>query len=224
MSRFRSIAEAARILAGVVALALLASACSDDGESTSSGDAEATQRSRDQGEPETSGALDPSLANELADGTGLVFGVREVELDDDSEDYPASIVVPDGWEIDTFIEMSVEPPSGSDVGFFTEMGFRAGCSGSCEATDWEARLRGTDGALAALAVLEDYDERPTTEGDGVVVTGIGGLSKPTAVVFRWDDSADRFFRCKADLDRDDADLLPAFVAACEASRPGWFSA
>ena len=44
----------------------------------------------------------------------------------------------------------------------------------------------------------------------------------TVAVLRWDDTVDHYFSCEASLDADDAALLPAFVAACEAARPNWF--
>lgn len=53
--------------------------------------------------------------------------------------------------------------------------------------------------------------RCTAEGDDVVVTGIGGLSKPNAVVVRWNDSADRFCLTLigvSEPDRDDPRRAP----------------
>ena len=40
---------------------------------------------------------------------------------------------------------------------------------------------------------------------------------------RWDDTAARYFECEVDLDEENAAALPAFLAACEASRPGWIT-
>ena len=219
MTLHRPLPTAGRLLGLVAIVSVVALACSDD--STASTPAETSEG---QGEPAAAetNALDVAGADELAEGSGLEFEVLELQLTEHSDEYSASVVAPIGWEIDSFIETTLDPPPDSGVGIFAEMSFRAGCSGSCEPTDWEERLREPDGSVESLSELDDYDERPTSEGNGLVVTGIGSLSRPRAVVFYWDDSADHFFKCSVELGRRDAHLREAFVAACESSRPHWF--
>ena len=156
----------------------------------------------------------------LPAGSGLTFAVASADLEDDGN-YLASVVVPSGWEPTTGFNVEFAPPASSGASIFTTVEVGAGCDGSCEATDWDARLRGESGALASyLDQHPGASEAPISGSKGVVVTD---SSEVAALVLRWDDSADRYFSCEVDLETEDAALLPAFVTACESSRPAWFA-
>ena len=163
---------------------------------------------------------DPASANAaLPAGSGLVFESQAVELDDDGGD-PASVIVPTGWEVSSFLGLEFNPPADLGLGVFTSMDFTATCDGMCEAGDWNAKLRSPDGLITAY--LDSHDgatERPVAGSAGVVITATDG--EAAAMMVRWDDTADRLFQCTVSLDASDADQLDAFVAACEASRPSW---
>jgi len=163
---------------------------------------------------------DPASANAaLPAGSGLVFESQAVELDDDGGD-PASVIVPTGWEVSSFLGLEFNPPADLGLGVFTSMDFSATCDGMCEAGDWNAKLRSPDGLITAY--LDSHDgatERPVVGSAGVVITAADG--EAAAMMVRWDDTADRLFQCTVSLDASDADQLDAFVAACEASRPSW---
>lgn len=151
---------------------------------------------------------------------GVTFIVTSVDLEDDGE-YLASAVVPSDWESSTGFNVEFSPPEGSALSIFTTLEFGAGCDGSCEANDWEARLRGPDGYLTSyLDQHPSAGEAPIAGSEGVVVTD---TAEVTALVLRWDDGADRYFSCQVDLEPEQASLLGAFVAACESSRPAWFA-
>jgi hypothetical protein len=168
--------------------------------------------------PEADAAAAQSLAP-----AGLTFEAKRVDLEEDGR-YLASVVVPVGWELDSGFNVSFDPPSESGFGFFTSLEVGAGCDGSCEATDWEARLRAPEGYLTnATADRTVSDERVLTAPAGVAVTATGSDGDIRVIVLRWDNAADRYFQCVAELDADDAALAPSMVAACEASRPGWFA-
>ena len=118
--------------------------------------------------------------------------------------------------------VAFEPPSDEDLGFFTKMSVETGCDGMCEPTDWEKRLNGPDGFLTLQTKDVDVVEQRSTKGsDGTVLITEDSFGT-NVLVLRWDDSADHFFQCEADLDEDDANLAEAFTAACEASLPDWF--
>ncbi len=166
-------------------------------------------------------SADVSSANAaLPSGSGIEFEMRSADLEEDGE-YVASVVVPVGWEAETNFDTSFTPPSGSSSGLFTSIDIGAGCDGVCEANDWETRLRGTDGYLSSwMAAHPSARELPIAGSEGVVLTSTA--DEAVALVLRWDDGADKYLKCEVELDDDRADLIPAFVAACEAARPAWF--
>lgn len=181
----------------------------------------------DGGSGATTTTIDPSSVSPadataataaLPTGSGIEFEVASVDLDDG---YTASVVVPVGWESDSIIGLAYSPPSGSSFSIFSEIVFDAGCDGVCEATGWDARLRAPDGYLTSyLEAHPGATEAPVSGSEGIVVTATDG---PSAIVLRWDDGADKYFKCEVDLDEDDAALFPALLAACEAARPAWFA-
>ena len=91
----------------------------------------------------------------------------------------------------------------------------------CEATDWEARLRGEDGYLSSYIEGHDGAERAVTgsAGTAIVTTTDSGAS---ILVMRWDDTVDKYFTCEVELEDSEVALVAAFTAACEAARPAWF--
>lgn len=155
-------------------------------------------------------------------GSSLSFEVRSADLEDDGE-YLASVVVPAGWTSEMAFNVEFSPPEDSGASIFTGMEVGAGCDGNCQPTDWEARLRGEMGALASfLSSHPSAAEAPVSGSEGVALTDT--TDEVAALVLRWDDGADKYFSCEVLLEDDQADLLPAFVAACESSRPAWFAA
>ena len=154
--------------------------------------------------------------------SGIAFQVVSADLDDDGE-YLASMVVPEGWTSDTGFNVEFSPPADSGVSIFTSIEAGAGCDGTCEATDWEERLRGESGFLTQFfSSHPGAAESPIAGSEGVIVTNTTE-DEAVAVVLRWDDGADKYFSCEVSLEPEQADLLPAFVAACESSRPAWFA-
>ena len=152
-------------------------------------------------------------------GTDLAFEVRSADLDDDGA-YLASVVVPVGWEAESNFDVSFSPPAGSGAGIFTSLDVGAGCDGVCEPTDWEARLRGESGYLTSyLAAHAGASERPVVGSDGTAILSTDG--EVAGLVVRWDDTAAKYFTCEVRLEDDQADLLQAFVTACESARPAW---
>lgn len=172
-------------------------------------------------DPSSISVADATSANAAVPAGGdLEFEVRPVDLEDDGE-YLASVVVPVGWEQESTMGLSFSPPSGSGASIFTTVDIDAGCDGMCEANDWEERLRGENGYLTSYLDAHDgATETPVSGSEGVVVRA---GDEPSAVVLRWDDGVDKYFKCEVSLDEDDAALFDAFVAACEAARPGWFA-
>ena len=114
-----------------------------------------------------------------------------------------------------------EPVDG--FGFFTEMTIDTGCDGTCEVTDWEPRLTGPDGYITQFRSEDLLVDRPTVGTPGIVMTKPDFADGIEGIVIRWDDTTDRYFTCSFDLDESDLDYVDAFVAACEAARPGWIT-
>jgi hypothetical protein len=165
---------------------------------------------------------DPAAATAaLPSGSDLAFEVIEIDVDQDG-DYIVSAVVPTGWERDDSLFGSVfEPVDG--FGIFTEMTIDSGCDGLCEVTDWEARVTGADGFVTQFRSDELIVDRPTEGTPGAVMVKPAFADGLEGAVIRWDDGTDRYFTCEVRLGADDIDYSDAFVAACEAARPGWIT-
>jgi hypothetical protein len=177
------------------------------------------------GNDEPATPADASSANAaLPAGSNLRFEVREVELEDPEDGYRASVVVPVGWTEDSSFGVTFEPPSGSEFSILEEYRVNAGCDGLCEPTNWERRLRGPEGFLTNWIGSATVTEDRAPDGSaGAVITTRNADGGVRGGVFRWDDAADRYFACTVELKAERASLLPAFMAACEASRTNWVS-
>ena len=141
----------------------------------------------------------------------------------DDEEYPVLAAAPVGWEARDFIGTSFEP--GDELGFFTQMDVGAHCDGICAPRDWgslmvEAEFGPFSGMSNAISILRD-EELSNPMGRLVVYREDTTITPVKIVATRWDDRADRYFRCEAKLDEDDVDLWESFAAACEAAVPLW---
>lgn len=183
----------------------------------------------DEATPETT--MEPSeesaaaAANDaVPPGVDLEFEVFGANLDEKGGDNPASIVAPVDWRQDaSTFGFTFEPPADSDLGPDSTYAVENNCDGLCGPTDWEERLTGPDGYLTRQADdgVNVVERRETTGSAGAVL--ITEESDTTVVrVLRWDDSAPEFFTCEATIEAGAEDLVPAFEAACLASRPEWF--
>jgi len=214
-------AEARCDIDGAFGMMFLASAFAGEATGSSSGSGgEATAGNR----PDPADATPANAA--VAGGTNLTFAVQEVALTDEPDTYLASIVAPEGWKDDRELSGGFTT-SGFDAslkpfGLFDEMAFRAGCGpyGRCEPKDWAAELGLITERFQGRTVTE---ERSVEGSDGRVLTLQDSSGGVTGLVQRWDDTAARIFECEVDLDEENAAALPAFMAACEASRPGWIT-
>lgn len=154
--------------------------------------------------------------------SGIVFSTASFALEDDG-DYVVRAAVPVGWEqSEPFFGVTFEP-QGDDFDFFTELSFDAGCDGLCEVTDWEARLTGPDGFLTRTRESAEI-RRDESITDGVLLVSDGFAGGIDVHVIRWNDEAERYLSCQAELGEDDVSLVDVFVAVCTTAVPGWFPA
>lgn len=207
-------AEARCDIDGAFGMMFLASAFG--GESTGSGSGSSGESTAgDQPEP-----ADAASANAaIPEGVDLSFTTREAPLTEEPGEYLVSAVVPVDWRSDQGNGLSLTGGSGTGrFGIFDEMTFQAGCDGSCEPKNWATELGDITERFQGFTNVQ---ERPVEGSDGRVVTLEASTGAVTGVVQRWDDTAARYFECSVELDADNASLLPPFLAACEASRPGW---
>lgn len=155
-------------------------------------------------------------------GSSLSFEVVQIALEDDGT-YKASVVKPVGWPEGGFgFGVSYEP-DGDDFGFFTEIDFDKGCDGICQRKDWEAALTSDTGYLTQYRSTRTFTVDRSVEGsEGLALMGPNTFDGIDGLVLRWNDGADYYLSCSFTLDEDDVAYADAFLAACEASRPGWF--
>ncbi len=208
-------AEARCDIDGAFGMMFLASAFGGEAAGSGSGSS-GESTAGDQPEP-----ADAAPANSaIPEGVDLSFTTREEPLTEEPGEYLVSAVVPVDWRPGPPPGLSLTGGSGDVNGFgiFDEMTFRATCGGSCEPKDWAAELGDITERFRGFTNVQ---ERPVEGSDGRVVTLESSTGGVTGVVQRWDDTAARYFECSVELDADNASLLPPFLAACEASRPGW---
>ena len=207
-------AEARCNIDGAFGMMFLASAFSGEAAGSGSGDSgESTAGNR----PDPADATPANAA--IPEGVDLSFTTREAPLTEEPDQYLVSAVVPADWRSDQASGLSVTGGSGTpQFGIFDQMTFRATCDGSCEPKDWEAELGDITERFQGYTNVQ---EGPVEGSDGRVITLDAPTGGVTGVVQRWDDTAARYFECTVELDSDNASLLPAFLTACEASRPGW---
>lgn len=169
-------------------------------------------------------AADPATAAAaLPPDSGVAFEVVDLDLGgEDAGEYLVSAVVPTGWESDVdLFGTTFEPTDGFSV--FTEMTFDTGCDGMCEVTDWEARLTGPEGFVTSYRADEEMlIDRPVDGSNGIVLMRRGFSDRIEGVVLRWAEGADRYFQCEFAIEP--PEFAEAFLAACEAARPGWIEA
>ena len=168
--------------------------------------------------------IDPTvlaaLNGAVPPGVELAF---ESFLTTDDEEYPVLTPAPVGWEARDFIGTTFEP--GDELGFFTQMDVGAHCDGLCAPKDWRSLMEDSGfGPFAGLADATEVLRDETLSGPmGRLVafredTTIAPLK---IVATRWDDRADRYFRCEARLDEDDVDLWEVFADLCANAIPLW---
>ena len=153
-------------------------------------------------------------------GVDLAF---ESFITTDDDDYPVLAAAPVGWEASDFIGTSFEP--GEELGFFTQMDVGAHCDGICAPRNWgnlmdDAEFGPFAGLADAIEILRD-EKLDGPNGRLVAYREDTTITPVKIVAARWDDRADRYFRCEAKLDEDDVDLWEVFVAACRAAIPLW---
>ena len=197
--------------------------CGIDEETLTGGSSEPPPPVREDVAAVDDAALD--AANDLVPG-GVDLEFESLPTADDDGEYPVLAAAPVGWDARAFIGTTFEP--GEDFGFFTKMDLGAHCDGICAPRDWGSLVNDPEfGPFAALAdaleVLRD-EELTAPQGRIAVYREDSTITPINIVVARWDDRADRYFRCEVGLDEDDVDLWPAFAAACEASIPLWIPA
>jgi hypothetical protein len=141
----------------------------------------------------------------------------------DDEDYPVLAAAPVGWEASDFIGTSFQP--GEELGFFTQMDVGAHCDGLCAPRNWgnlmdDAEFGPFSGLSDAIEILR-VETLSGPQGRLVAFREDTTITPVKIIATRWDDRADRYFRCEARLDEDDVDLWEVFVAACEEAIPLW---
>jgi len=152
---------------------------------------------------------------------GVPVEFEEIIADDDGK--IAYAVAPDFWKIST-PEVGVEiiPIPGSGVDLDTLLTIEAVCIGFCDRQDWSDYMYNDEfspfNLPSEVTIVRDEPlEGPA--GRSLVATRTDGISD--VIVARWNDQATHFFLCRVQLQPNDAALVEAFTAACEAAIPLW---
>lgn len=117
-------------------------------------------------------------------------------------------IQPKGWETGV-IPGRVKPPAGSNLGFMTAFSTGSNCDGECSAKDWAATADKVEFAQFAGRGIEKDEKLP----DGRLMV-VKGDDRVDIALARWKEGADRYFVCRATLDRELVAAAPAFEEAC----------
>ena len=152
---------------------------------------------------------------------GVPVEFEEIIADDDGKITYA--VAPDLWKVTTpDVGVEIFPIPGSGVELETLMTIEAVCIGVCGREDWSEYMYNDDFSPFRMpSEVTTVRDEPLTAPDGrsLVVERVDGISD--VVVARWNDGATHFFLCRVSLEPEDAGLVDAFTAACEAAIPLW---
>lgn len=156
---------------------------------------------------------DPAAAN-AAVPAELKGKLEFVTARDDKEN--VAWVTPKGWK-EGAIPGMVKPPDDADLGFMTKYSVGTNCDGTCEPKDWAATADKVEFAQLASAGTVERDEK--SSGSRTMVAALG--DRKQLVMAWWKDGARHYVSCSASLEKEIVAALPAFEAACKATRPGW---
>ena len=152
---------------------------------------------------------------------GVPVEFEEIIADDDGK--IAYAVAPDLWKIETpDVGVEIFPIPGSGVELDTLMTIEAGCVGVCGREDWSEYMYNDDFSpfnLPTDVTITRDEPLAGPVGRSLVAERVDGISD--VIVARWNDEATHFFLCRIALKPEDAGLVDAFTAACEAAIPLW---
>ncbi len=198
-----------RISALLVALALLASGC---GLTSSVEEIPINEASIDDATLAAINALVPA---------GVPVEFEEIIADDDGK--IAYAVAPDLWKVTTpDVGVEIFPIPGSGVHLDTLMTIEAVCVGVCGREDWSEYMYNDDFSpfhLPSEVTIVSDEPLAGPEGRSLVAERADGITD--VIVARWNDGATHFFLCRVEVQPEDAALVEAFTAACEAAIPLW---
>lgn len=152
---------------------------------------------------------------------GVPVEFEEIIADDDGK--IAYAVAPDLWKIETpDVGVEVFPIPGSGVHLDTLITLEAVCVGVCGREDWSEYIYNDVfspfNMPAGVTIVRD-ESLAGPDGRSLVAERVDGISD--VIVARWNDNATHFFLCRVGLQPEDAALVDAFTAACEAAIPLW---
>ena len=152
---------------------------------------------------------------------GVPVEFEEIIADDDGK--IAYAVAPDLWKIETpDVGVEIFPIPGSGVDLDTLMTIEAVCVGVCGREDWSEYMYDDDFSpfnLPSEVTIVRDDPLSGPAGRSLVAERADAISD--VIVARWNDDATHFFLCRVELKPEDAGLVAAFTAACEAAIPLW---
>ena len=120
-------------------------------------------------------------------------------------------LVPESWQMGD-APGTLKPPADANLGASTTMAFGSACDGRCAAKDWAASFDKVE--VHGTTVQQVESDEPIGNQGRVVVTRSGNVRYVVAGV--WKPNAPRYFFCRAALEGQAIEALPAFVAACRA--------
>ncbi len=119
-------------------------------------------------------------------------------------------IQPKGWETGV-IPGRVKPPTGSNLGFMTAFSTGTNCDGECSPKDWAKVADSVEFAQFAGGNWKIEKDEKLADGRILVAKG---EDRVDIVLAKWKDGADRYFMCRATLDKEVVSAAAAFEEAC----------
>ncbi len=169
----------------------------------------------------------------------VVFELRTAKDKRGRKEETTTFIAPKGWK-DGFTPGAIEPeksgwPADED-GFSlskTSMWVSTTCDGKCEAKDWEKSadkhhfsqytsgetkgkvLKDEKGDGVRTLVFQGETTTTTTKTENGESSSTTGSDSITIIRARWSKSASKYQMCRAELGKNAASLVDAFVQACD---------
>ena len=160
-----------------------------------------------------------SIANPNAEGSTQIVPVDSLE-----PEHTVTITLPEQATHSTDF-FGAEVSLGRDWSIFSDLSLNRTCDGICGAQDWEQKLNSSDGVLSRnRAGLTVDNDTPIESGWLLSGAPVGDEDEYAVVVVLWDNNADAYFICEADLDEDDAHRADEAIAICLSAEPSWLGA
>ena len=155
-------------------------------------------------------------------GQDIVFAPH-VLIDAEEPEYVIIAALPTGWAqaSDKFVDA---PYFADGIAGSPQIALAPGCQGFCSPQDWSELMADPEAAVFASTktegtIMAEYD-LAGPEGKAEIFQP-DDSDRLKITIARWDNSADKFLWCRAEVGVENADIASTLADACAVAVAGW---